>query len=276
MYTANTFAGAKPTPTDCPPAQSGVCGRVENTSRGTDSSEYGQPPGRCSVLDHALQWAAAGWRVFPLRPKGKKPLPKSHGFLDASSDPEVVAAMTWEVDGAPCNIGVATGNGLVVLDVDCKNGKNGFDSLTKIGLTKASLEQFGTFMVLTPSGGVHYYFKSSQAVRSGTDVLGPNSGVDIRGEGGYAVVPPSQIDGKHYKVVVPASVVDGSSLVPNLSELADWALSASHFPAAPEHSRQQQAPSSWEDLRFGQAATPDVIERARLYLLKCPPAVSGN
>lgn len=222
----------------------------------------------------ALAWAAAGWRVFPLRPNDKKPLPGSHGFHDASSDSDAVAAMPWELDGVSCNLGVATGNGLVVLDVDCKNGKDGFGSLAKVGLTKARLAQFGTFTVRTPGGGIHYYFKTETDVRSGADVLGKGSGVDLRGAGGYIVSPPSEVNGIRYEVVAPSS--DGDGLVANLAQLAEWDLVAKHLPAAPEPSWQQQAPSSWEELRFGQAATPDVIERARSYLRKCPPAVAGQ
>ncbi len=221
-----------------------------------------------TVLDHALKWAAAGWRVFPLRPNDKRPLPGSHGFHDASCDPDVVRAMTWEVDGVPCNLGVATGNDLVVLDVDQKNNKDGFDSLAKVGLPKTSLEQFGTFTVLTPGGGVHYYGKSSKAVRSRADVLGKGSGVDIRGEGGYIVVPPSQVNGIAY---TPA---DPGWLVPDITQLADWELIAAHLPAEPVH--QQESSFAWDEMRFGQAATPDVIERARSYLRKCPPAISGQ
>ena len=96
-----------------------------NSSSATNHMERPRQQGQLGSSVAVVEWARAGWRVFPLMPGGKQPLPGSHGFKAASNDPQVVAAMCWEFNGQPCNIGIATGDGLVVLDVDCKNGKNG-------------------------------------------------------------------------------------------------------------------------------------------------------
>jgi len=86
----------------------------------------------------ALSYAERGWKVFPLHAvvdgqctcgvqscadAGKHPkLP--NGVLGASSAPAQVAE--W-FDGAPANIGIATGreSGLTVVDVDIADGKKG-------------------------------------------------------------------------------------------------------------------------------------------------------
>jgi hypothetical protein len=82
--------------------------------------------------------------------------------------------------------GLVTGakSGLFVLDVDVKPGKNGFDELAKLGPLPE------TYAVATPSGGRHFYFAHpGKAVRTSGGALGP--GLDIRGDGGYVVMPGS-------------------------------------------------------------------------------------
>lgn len=61
----------------------------------------------------ALKYAAAGLAVFPLR--DKRPM-TGHGSKDASTDPETVAY--WWQRWPKANIGLRTGDGLVVIDVD--------------------------------------------------------------------------------------------------------------------------------------------------------------
>lgn len=222
------------------------------------------------MKETALKWAQAGFNVFPLTPGAKTPLPGSRGFKEGSSDPDVVSKMRWDVGGQACNLGVETGrNGLIVLDLDCKNGKDGFASLEAAGVPRELLDQ--TFTVLTPGNGLHAYFRSSTPVKSGVDVFGKGSGVDLRGEGGYVVAPPSQINGRFYR----RSHEDGTDEVPILSELADWATIAPFIPEKPEASQGQPFTPPPEG-SFGPTPTPEVIERARRYLSKCPPAIAGQ
>lgn len=82
-------------------------------------------------------------------------------------------------------------SGLVVLDVDNKNGSNGFESLSQI---------FGqdipnTFSTTTPNNGQHLYFRYCGSLRNRTGFL---PGLDFRSGGGFVVVPPSIIDGSPY------------------------------------------------------------------------------
>ena len=139
----------------------------------------------------AISLAKAGFRVVRLRPKEKVPLAK--GWQDqATDDPEAVARL-W--DARPqANIGVATGGGIVVVDVDRKDGKDGDESIRLV----AESTDLAGYRVTTPSGGYHLYFHSEQPVRNRTSLL---LGVDIRADGGYVVGPGSEIDGKSYELV---------------------------------------------------------------------------
>lgn len=87
--------------------------------------------------------------------------------------------------------GLATGSrsgGIVVIDIDAKNGKDGFSSLARMELQIGELPP--TLTVDSRSGGAHLYYRSSIEVGSPTDALGM-IGVDVRGEKGYIVLPTS-------------------------------------------------------------------------------------
>jgi hypothetical protein len=130
------------------------------------------------ILLAASDYTTRGLRVFALC--GKVPFTGSNGCLDASSDPATVAG--WP-DGA--NVGIATGAGLVVLDVDYRHG--GGDSLAELERRYGRLPV--TVSVKTGGGGEHLYFATIDPVKNSAGKLGP--GLDVRGEGGYVAAPPS-------------------------------------------------------------------------------------
>lgn len=117
------------------------------------------------------------WRVFPL--KGKKPL-TPRGFKNATTDRQVIERW-WSTDHPGANIGVRTGSGLLVLDVDDRRG--GHDTLHDLGLKLPD-----TPSSLTGGGGAHYYLTTDRYIRSRTDVW---PGVDVKAVGGYVVAPSS-------------------------------------------------------------------------------------
>ena len=141
------------------------------------------------MLERALAYAELGWAVFPLIPNSKRPLTQN-GFKDASKDPEVIRR--WWLEHPTANIGLVTGeiSGLVVVDVDVKNGAQGMASLDSIQ------NMTPTLTVQTPSGGLHFYYLAPGTVRCRTGLL---PGIDIKADGGYVVAPGSQIDGKPYE-----------------------------------------------------------------------------
>jgi len=143
------------------------------------------------LLDAALQYAAHGWRVFPLVPGEKRPL-TAQGCKDATKDADQIC--TWWTQHPDANIGIATGkdSGIVVVDVDAKSGKDGYESWKALGI-----EDIDTLKQLTWSGGSHAFFEYDEAVTNSVGKLG--QGLDTRGQGGYVVGPPSQVNGKPYR-----------------------------------------------------------------------------
>jgi hypothetical protein len=139
------------------------------------------------LLRAALAYARRGVPVFPCEPGGKRPL-TYNGFWDASADPRRVEA--WWGRWPDANVGVPTGerSGLLVLDID--PGAGGPESLAALERAHGPLPR--TAKVRTGGGGMHVFFRypAGETVRNSAGRLGP--GLDVRGEGGYVVVPPSR------------------------------------------------------------------------------------
>ena len=133
------------------------------------------------ILNKALDYARHGWPVFPVAPRGKKPLTE-HGFYDASTDETVIR--DWWFRWPTANVGLPTGatTGFWVLDVD---GAEGARTLAAI------LERNGTITTpisRTGSGGLHYLFRHDPRLRNTARFM---PGLDTRADGGYIVAPPS-------------------------------------------------------------------------------------
>ena len=116
---------------------------------------------------------------------GKHPRTK-HGFHEATRDQEQISQ--WWTQWPDANIGVRTGaeSGIVVIDIDPrKGGDDSFEDLEKeIGKLPDTAEQH------TGSGGRHLIFNyPGKEVKCSRSELG--SGIDVKGDGGYIVVPPS-------------------------------------------------------------------------------------
>lgn len=138
-----------------------------------------------STLEHAIEYAAVrGWPVFPCFPADKRPCILG-GFKSASTKPN--ALNSWWRQYQDAMIGVPTGKSFWVLDIDCKEGKDGFESLATLESANGTLP--ATLTCSTPSGGKHYYFAPTDAVRNSASGLA--QGIDVRGEGGYVIVPGS-------------------------------------------------------------------------------------
>jgi Bifunctional DNA primase/polymerase, N-terminal len=101
----------------------------------------------------------------------------------------------------------------MVLDVDADDG--GLESLTK--LEREGVPVPRTARTRTGGGGIHVYFRypSETEIRNSAGLLGP--GLDVRGEGGYVVVPPSRTQGP-YEWVDRSSLAETSWLIDRLTE----------------------------------------------------------
>jgi hypothetical protein len=133
------------------------------------------------LLAAALALAEQGLPVFPVKPRSKVPATVD-GFKSATVDAEQLRA--WWERWPNANVGVPTGavSGFVVLDVDARHG--GLASLEKL---RDRLPK--TAQVLTGSGGFHHWFRYAGELRNSAGLLGV--GLDVRGDGGYVVAPPS-------------------------------------------------------------------------------------
>jgi Bifunctional DNA primase/polymerase, N-terminal/Primase C terminal 1 (PriCT-1) len=145
------------------------------------------------LLEAALRYANRGLPVFPCKPREKVPLVQ-RGLLAASTDPETIAG--WWRMWPDANVAGRTGraSGLVVLDVD---GDEGIASLRDLERQHEHLPT--TASVVTPSGGQHFYFAHPGGhIPNSASVLG--AGLDIRGDGGYAILPQSVgANGRRYE-----------------------------------------------------------------------------
>lgn len=171
-----------------------------------------------SLLEYAQWYVGLGLAVLPLhwpvqgadgvacschRPDcgspAKHPLARlaPNGLKDATKDLAVVEGWFRNRD---LNIGIATGavSGIIVLDIDPRHG--GDETLAILERQHEPLPQ--TWRFLTGGGGEHIVFKHPGG-RMPNSAGKIGSGIDVRGDGGYIVAPPSRhISGRSYAISV--------------------------------------------------------------------------
>lgn len=147
-----------------------------------------------SLAGAAVELASGGWLSHPVQPQGKRPICRG-GFTASTTDPDIIRR--WWQRWPNANIGTPTGAAfeLVVLDVDERSG--GYESLVEVQERHGCLPE--TLTVETGGGGLHLYFRHPGGrVKSLPNALGP--GLDIRGDGGCVVLPPSiHASGRRYR-----------------------------------------------------------------------------
>lgn len=157
-----------------------------------------------TIKREALALARQGIPVFPCRPD-KRPYVQ-RGLHAASTD--LATVESWFSTFKDAKIGVPTGerSGWWVVDLDRKPGVDGPDSWADLEVQNGRAEDTRT--VCTPSGGYHLYFKHPGAgIKVGTNAGQLGLGIDIRGDGGYVIVPPSA--GYEYEAGSDMHIADG-------------------------------------------------------------------
>ena len=137
-----------------------------------------------TAISAAQGLASFGWPVFPVNPDTKAPF--ITGWQNrATSDLFGVAELFKDYPSAA--IGLITGqkSGLVVIDIDERENFSGLQNFKNAGHKLPP-----TITASTPSGGVHLFFKAP-SVEVPNSVSKLVEGVDIRGDGGYVIAPPS-------------------------------------------------------------------------------------
>jgi len=178
-------------------------------------------------LEAAIYYANIGWQLFPChfldyglcscnkdcgRDAGKHPMTRD-GFKSATSDLDTIRAC-WT--GAPkANIGLATGktSGVWVLDLD---GPEGIKALEELESKHGALPK--TPCAKTGGGGEHLYFRMPDAVdiKNRTRIQGKK--IDVRGTGGYVILPPSNhASGNSYEWEVSPDDVE-------IAEAPEWLI----------------------------------------------------
>lgn len=135
-------------------------------------------------------------------PAGQK-IPKARWIYGeatevATNDVDEIRRRARELPFA--NIGIATGNGLAVLDVDPQHG----------GKVPSWAPETRT--ARTPSGGAHLYYAVTEDVPNSAGGL--FTGVDVRGTNGMVLAPPSVVEGGSYEWAnsLPVATIDHALL----------------------------------------------------------------
>jgi hypothetical protein len=185
-----------------------------------------------TVAEVAKRYLARGWSVLPLRARDKRPLIRWEQLQ--SKRPSGHDVETWFRRWPDANLGIVTGeiSNLIVLDIDPKHGGD---------VSLARLERRFTAMPITVEattggGGRHLYFAHPGGLTRNR--VGLAQGLDLRGDGGYIVAPPSiHPSGRRY-TWVPDLSPDETTLAP----LPHWIIG----PTGRPHVRRSLA--DWRQL----------------------------
>lgn len=147
------------------------------------------------MLNHALKYLSLGLSIIPLKPKGKEPLIPWAEFQKRRAGVE--EAKEWFKKWPCANVGIVTGSvsGIAIIDLD---GPEGLKEALRLGLTSSTISLTGN--------GKHLWYKYPEQSLNPT-LLVQNSvriypGIDVRGDGGYIVAPPSMHEnGQRYRFV---------------------------------------------------------------------------
>jgi hypothetical protein len=165
-----------------------------------------------SMLNHALDHARCGLPVFPCR-LDKTPFPgadrgangdkieKSGGLYKATTDEATITAWWARWPNAMIGLPMGKASGLFAIDPDAPKQSGGVDGRVELAKLEGLHGSLDTLTTNTPSGGNHKFFnwRNDRPITNGEGDL-KGLGINVRGEGGYVIVPPSvRADGRTYE-----------------------------------------------------------------------------
>ncbi len=198
-----------------------------------------------------------GWKVFPLN--GKQPWKGTHGYKDATTDPRRIRA--WWKRWPSANVGIACDStlGPIVVDID---GPTGTKFLKTLKLPRTRTATTGTVskrhLYFTPTAG-------GCVIKRVIRPFGKDVALDILGDGGYVVAPPSvHPDGPVYAWVDPAAKI--LPLPPDVAAMLGGGV--------PEGMRNSELASHLGRVRAQGADEAQLLDAARSFNAKCDPPLS--
>ena len=247
------------------------------------SAQPASEPG-VSMLIAAKWWASHGHLVLPLH----NPVPTAeglacscgkacgneakhprtpNGLLDATSDQGQIAA--WWARWPNANIGIRTGITFDLLDIDGQAGRESMAQLV------ADIGEPLSIAVVTSGregGGTHHYVEPAGLKALAQGKTAP-LGIDVKGDGGYVVAPPSQhITGRRYAWASPIGTITGTVPWPDFH--AALRARAPARPAPPD----RPPPHPFDSIPPPAGGGGDAYGRAMLdrLLAEAAQAVEGN
>lgn len=167
------------------------CGDIDERIMSTISPEFNEKIPEAPFASTALELHELNLAPVPCwEEDGKKP--SITGFTECRFGPDTLEDFATRFGSQ--NIGIVTGklSGVVIVDIDNPD------------LLEAMLERFGEPLLITetPSGGYHLWYRwDGEGCRNLRETEG--LAVDIKGNGGFVVVPPSirPSSGRPYKFI---------------------------------------------------------------------------
>jgi hypothetical protein len=135
------------------------------------------------MIRAALALAEKGMRVFPCAVRGKTPA-TPNGCKDATAVAELIRSW-WEHE-PQYNIGLACGapSSVFAIDID------GLDAECELRKLETEHGELPPTVEVITGRGRHIYFRISEVpVRNSAGKIAPR--IDVRGDGGYTIMPPS-------------------------------------------------------------------------------------
>jgi putative DNA primase/helicase len=226
--------------------------------------------GNLSIPDASAEWFKHGWMPFPVRASDKQPLIKWR--TDPSALPESPAEAKALFEHMVSRhgvvmIGIALPHSVVVLDIDHRPEKGWDASCIRDELARTFDIDNETPEALTPSGGRHLWLElpPGAEARNWTSAHKrfPIDGIDIRTDGGFIIVPPSERgDGRQYTWLPHLDGKDAASV-----QLASPALVAALAPPIIDFNARAEGtvPRDSEQLMaYAFAAYRDEVAAVRL------------
>ena len=192
------------------------------------------------MIRTAIALAQKGMALFPCRPRDKRPA-TAKGLKDATTDLDIIKQ--WWRQELRFNIAIATGavSGIFVIDVD------GLDAEVELRRLEAEHGGLPSTVEVITARGRHVYFRSPEVpVRNSASKIAP--GIDVRGDGGYVLAPPSiHPSGRRYEWSVDCATA--------LAEAPTWLIEKI---ASRANGVAPMPPEAWREL-----VTSGVVEGTR-------------